>query len=157
VGRRIRGALPLTVAGVMRIWEGDVSNDWNTGGNWNLGAPPFPLDSVQIPVVTSGVYPLFVENESIGGVQVDDGASISLGAFTLTASSSVTSAPANGGISSSSGRLFLTGTAQTVAGRLPRTTVTGTYSLTANVQTTAGLRVQLGRLRNTSFRVRVIQ
>jgi hypothetical protein len=140
---------------VTRIWEGDVSNDWNTGGNWNLGAPPFPLDSVQIPVV-AGVYPLFVENESIGGVQVSDGASISLGAFNLTASSSVTSAPTTGGITSTSGRLVLTGTAQTVAGRLPRTTVTGTYSLTGNVQTTAGLRVQLGRLRNTSFRVRVI-
>lgn len=156
VGRRIRGALPLTVAGVTRIWEGDVSNDWNTGGNWNLGAPPFPLDSVQIPVVGSGVYPVFVENESIGGVQVADGASIALGAFNLTASSSVTSAPTTGGITSTSGRLVLTGTAQTVAGRLPRMTVTGTYSLSANVQTTAGLRVQLGRLRNTSFRVRVI-
>ncbi|HEY0038443.1 MAG TPA: hypothetical protein VGB66_17215 [Longimicrobium sp.] len=155
VGRRVRGALPVTIAGVVRVWEGDVSTDWNTGANWQWGAPPFPLDTVQIPVVGTSLYPELVENESIGGVVVADGAALRLGSFNLTASSSVTSAPFSGGIESVAGRLYLTGVAQNLSGRVPRLIVTGSYILTGNVQAVAPLRVEGGRLRNTTFRMRV--
>ncbi|MGQ2984437.1 MAG: immunoglobulin domain-containing protein [Flavobacterium sp.] len=40
------------------VWEGDVSNDWNTAGNWACGVVPTLLTDAQIPVVTSpNVYP----------------------------------------------------------------------------------------------------
>ncbi|HEY0035657.1 MAG TPA: hypothetical protein VGB66_03155, partial [Longimicrobium sp.] len=156
VGSRIRGALPILVAGVVRVWEGDVNSDWNTGGNWQYGAPPFPLDTVQIPVVSSAVYPQLVENEAIGGVQVADGALLQLGPFNLTASSSVTSAPFTGGITSSPGRLILTGINGTVSGIVPRLRMEGRYDMAGNVTTIAPFQVQNGRLRNATFRLRVL-
>jgi hypothetical protein len=95
----------------------------------------------------------------VGGVEVMDFTpggtipTISLGAFNLEASGSVITTN-SGSIDNTAGRLFLTGIAQTVEGRLPTITVTGTYSLSGNVTSRASLRVQGGRLRNTSFRIR---
>jgi hypothetical protein len=53
------------------------------------------------------------------------------------------------------GRLFLSGNGRTVSGRLPRTTVTGHYLATGNVDVGGQLRSQGGRLRTTAFRIRV--
>lgn len=50
----VRSATIATFA----VWEGDVSNDWNTAGNWACGVVPTLLTDAQIPVVTSpNVYP----------------------------------------------------------------------------------------------------
>ncbi len=65
--------------------------------------------------------------------------------------------PFTGGITSTAGRLILTGTARDLTGVVPRLRVTGTYTLTGNVTTIAPLQVQSGRLRNTAFRIRVSQ
>jgi hypothetical protein len=99
------------------------------------------------------------QNESVGGVEVLDITpggtvpTISLGAFNLDASGSVVTTN-SASIDNTAGRLILTGIAQTVEGRLPFVTVTGTYSLSGNVLSRASLRVQGGRLRSTSFRIR---
>jgi hypothetical protein len=40
-------------------WNGSVSTDWNTGGNWSSGTPPGIGDDVTIPAnVASGRYPV---------------------------------------------------------------------------------------------------
>jgi hypothetical protein len=78
---------------------------------------------------------------------------VSLGAFDLNASGDVTTTN-SGAINNSSGRLFLSGISRTVGGTLPTIRVTGTYSLSANITTKAPLRVDLGRLRNSLFRIR---
>lgn len=150
----ITGAATLNVTGTTRVWEGDVSAIWEDGNNWQFGVAPVPLDSVVIPVVATQ-YPSLVQNVQIAGVQVDNGASIFLNSFDLTASANV-STGISGGISSTTGRLVLSGIARTVQGVLPTTRVTGTYSLTANITTRAPLRVELGRLTNQGFRIQAV-
>jgi hypothetical protein len=150
----ITGTAPLNVTGTTRIWEGDVSTIWEDGGNWTGGVAPVALDSVLIPVVATQ-YPSLVQNVQIAGVQVNDGASIFQNAFDLTASANV-STGLTGGISSTTGRLVLSGIAKTVQGVLPTMRVTGTYSLSANITTRAPLRVELGRLTNDKFRIQAV-
>jgi hypothetical protein len=154
VGRRLSGTLPITVAGVVRTWTaGAGTTSWHTNGNWSPAAVPMSLDSVLIPVAAP-LDPALAANVQVGGVTVEDAAIIALNAFDLTASADVT-AGTTGGITNTSGRLFLAGTAKTVAGRLPVLRVTGTYSLTANVTSRAPVQVDAGRLTVSGLRLQV--
>jgi hypothetical protein len=56
-------------------------------------------------------------------------------------------------ITNTVGVLELSGIGRTVAGTVPFLRVTGTYSLIGNLMVRAPLRVDLGRLTNTSFRI----
>jgi hypothetical protein len=152
VGRRNDGWRDMMVAGVTRTWTGAVSTDWHTGGNWSPAAVPMMLDSVIIPLAAP-LDPLLAANVEVAGVTVEDAATLGLGAFNLTATGDV-KAGLSGGITNTSGRLFLAGVARTVEGRLPTVTVTGTYSLSGNLNSRASLRVQGGRLRASAFRIR---
>lgn len=127
VGRRNRGAASVTVAGMTRIWTGNADTDWGTGGNWDVGVAPGPLDTAYIPAFRP-FYPVLTSNVAIGGVTVTDGVTVSLNAFDLTAGGDV-AAGATGGITSTTGRLILAGSNNTVRGRLPRIRVTGVYSV----------------------------
>lgn len=153
---RFRGLpQPIPVAGVVRTWTaGAGTTSWHTGGNWLNGAVPMSLDSVFIPAAAP-LFPQLASNVTIRGVTVENGATISLGAFDLTAGANVATGT-SGGINSSVGRVILTGTAATVRGTLPRLRVLGTYSLDGNVTAVAPTRVEAGRLRNGSFRVRTV-
>lgn len=154
-GRRMRGWQTIQVAGVTRNWTaGAGTTDWHTGGNWQFGAAPMYLDSVFIPAAAP-LYPALAANVSVQGVTVENGATIALGAFNLTAGGDVATGT-SGGITNTVGSLYLAGVAKTVQGVLPRVRVTGTYSLTGNVTARAPLRVELGRLRNERFRVRAV-
>lgn len=155
------GSLAVTVQPIKRLWTGAVDTSWPTQGNWLPdGVKPEPTDTAVIAdsiAVTN--WPTLTQNESVGGVQVLDitaGGSIpivNLAAFDLIASGDVTTTN-SGAINNSTGRLFLAGFTRTVGGTLPTIRVTGTYSLSANITTRAPLRVDLGRLRNSSFRIR---
>ena len=153
VGRRNEGWRDIPVAGVTRTWEGDVSTDWHTNGNWSPAAVPMSLDSVVVPLAAP-LDPVLAANVSVEGVTVEDGATISLNAFDLTASGNVF-AGLTGGITNTTGRLVLAGTARTVQGRLPRLRVTGTYSLSANVTARAPLQVEAGRLTAATYRLQM--
>jgi hypothetical protein len=98
---------------------------------------------------------VFTANQSIGSISVADGAQVNLGAFDLTASQDAL-AGLSGGIVGTVGRVILTGTARTTAGVMPRMRVSGTYNLAGNVNAVAPVRVELGRVRSTSFRLRVV-
>ncbi|MDB4952042.1 MAG: VcbS [Gemmatimonadetes bacterium] len=151
-GRRLHGTLPITVAGVVRTWTaGAGTTDWHTALNWSPAAVPMSLDSVLVPVAAP-LFPAIAANVQIGGVTVENAATISLNAFDMTASANVT-AGATGGITNTSGRLFLAGTAKTVEGKLPVLRVTGTYSLTANVTSRAPIQVDAGRLTVSALRL----
>jgi hypothetical protein len=118
---------------------------------------PEPRDTVVVPDTTA-IFPVLTQNESVGGVEVLDLTpggtvpSISLQAFNYTASGDVLTTN-SGNINNTSGSLFLTGTARTVAGILPFLRVTGTYSLIGNVTSRARLQVDGGRLTSTGFRI----
>jgi hypothetical protein len=155
VGRRYHGDQPLVIAGITRVWTaGAGTTDWGTGGNWALGAAPMTLDSVLIPQAPAGgsIFPLLVSNVQIGGVTVEDGAILNVSAFDLTATANVLTGT-TGGITNTSGRLTLAGVAATVAGRVPRLRVNGTYSLTGNLTARAPITVEAGRITDGEFRL----
>lgn len=154
VGRRLSGTIPIPVAGVVRTWTaGAGTTSWHTNGNWSPAAVPMSLDSVVIPVAAP-LAPALASSVQIGGVTVENTATLSLGAFDMTASANVT-AGATGGITNTSGRLFLAGVASTVEGRVPVLRVTGTYSLTNNVTARGPLLVDAGRLTVGGLRLQV--
>jgi hypothetical protein len=151
-GKRLSGVRTIPVAGVVRTWTaGAGTTSWHTAGNWSPAAVPMSLDSVYVPVAAP-LFPALAANVQIGGVTVENTATISLNAFDMTASANVT-AGTSGGITNSSGRLFLAGTAKTVEGRVPVLRVTGTYSLTANVTSRAPIQVDAGRLTVSALRL----
>jgi hypothetical protein len=166
-GQPVSGKVVMNVRRTRRIWVGTVSTDWNHPGNWRPAATlnpdaagefnvvPEAQDTAVIPAaVAISNFPVLVENENIGGVEVFQG-SIALNAFNLTATGSVlTESP--GQITSTVGRLVLGGIAQTVRGNVPRLLVTGTYSLDGNLTVMQQIRVQSGRLRSQGFRIRQI-
>jgi hypothetical protein len=152
VGKRIKGDYPINVAGVTRIWTaGAATTNWHTNVNWSPAAVPMSLDSVWIPA-SAVLDPVIASNVTVMGVTVEEAASISLNAFDLTANANVT-AGLTGGITNTTGRLILGGTAMTVQGRLPRIRVTGTYSLTGNVTARAPVEVAAGRLTSSTYRL----
>ncbi|HET6230073.1 MAG TPA: hypothetical protein VFE05_08390 [Longimicrobiaceae bacterium] len=152
VGRRLSGDVTVPVAGVVRTWTaGAGTTDWHTNNNWSPAAVPMSLDSVYVPAAAP-FYPALAQNVQIGGVTVENAATISLNAFDMTASANVATGT-TGGITNSSGRLFLAGTARTVEGRLPVLRVTGTYSLSANVTSRAPIQVDAGRLTVSALRL----
>lgn len=146
------GAVSFDVTGTTRSWTGALSSDWFTGGNWAGGYTPADVDSVTIPTGVPN-FPALTASAAIGGVTVAGGATLSLGAFDLTASANVLTG-ATGGIGSTTGVLGLAGIG-TVGGIVPRTRVTGRYSLAANVFSSAPLQVRGGLLRSTGFLARV--
>lgn len=151
VGRRNEGLQSLLAAGVTRTWTGNVSTDPNDGANWSPGAPPGEQDTAYVPA-SRPFYPVMPNSAIVGGVLMDDGATITLGAFDLTASHNVL-AGATGGITSTTGLLILTGANRTVRGNLPRMKVTGTYTLAGHVTSRARVQLDGGRLRTTTFRL----
>ena len=153
------GTAQLTVTGKMLTWtQAGGNNDWNNALNWSPSVTPVAQDSVTIPVVVSGIYPVLTDDEQIDAVTVANTASIQLTIHDLTATGDVLSAPSSGGITSSTGRLFLSGIgSRNLSGIVPKLRVTSgaNYSLAGNVLTVAPLRIEAGRLRNTAFRIRV--
>lgn len=146
------GTGTLAVMGITRQWSGAVSTDWFNKLNWVNDVLPEPVDSVFIPAAPVNQPALTANVSSVGGVTVENGAVLSLGAFNLTTTQNVATG-ITGGITSSSGTLFLAGTAKTVVGILPLLRVTGTYSLAGNITISRRLQVDLGRLTNTAFRI----
>jgi len=150
------GASAFTITGTSLTWTaGAATTDWNTPGNWDRGVSPVPEDSATIPVVGSAIYPALTASQGIGRINVADGAQLNLGAFDLTASQDALAGP-SGGITSTVGRIFLTGSAKDVQGVMPRMRVSGTYNLSANVNAIAPIRVEGGRIRSQAFRLRVV-
>jgi hypothetical protein len=151
-GRRLRGHRPIPVAGVLRYWTaGAGTTDWHTNGNWSPQAVPMAQDSVLIQL-SAPLDPVLAANVTVRGVTVQDGATISLNAFDLTAHADVFTGT-TGGITNTSGRLFLSGTAQTVQGVVPSLRVNGTYSLSGNVNARAPITIEAGRLTVAGLRL----
>jgi hypothetical protein len=169
-----RGKRPANVSRIRRYWTGAAgTTNWETGANWLPDSvKPEPQDTAVVTdtlPVAGTPYPALFQNESIGGVEVEDLTpggtipSISLGSFNLTASGDVctNSGPCPGpvvfgsaNINSTSGSLVLTGIARTMRGVFPRINVlNGTYSLNGNVTVDQRIQVQGGRITNTGFRL----
>jgi hypothetical protein len=144
------GSVLVPVSGTVRSWDGSASTDWDTGANWVGDLVPAAVDSVLVPFGVPN-YPALAGSTAIGGVDVADLATLSLGAFDLTAGANVaTGTTPGGGILSTTGFLNLAGTG-TVRGRLPRYLVTGTYALNGDVFSVAPGYVDGGQLDADSY------
>lgn len=146
------GYVNLTVTGTTRVWAGSESTDWAVGGNWTGGFVPAVEDSVLVPSGTPN-QPGLTAPVTLQGLTVQDNATLSLGAFTLTANADVAGAPTIGGIVSTSGVLELAGTGS-LSGGISATRVTGSYTLAGEVRATAPVRVASGSLRNAGYLLR---
>lgn len=142
----VNGSLSFEVTGTQRSWTGAVSTDWFVGGNWAGGYVPAPVDSAVIASVPN--QPALSAAVAIGGLEVQNAATVSLGAFDLTATANVATA-GTGAINATTGRLVLSGTG-TIAGTLPRIFITGAYSVAGTVNATAPAEVENGSLTDES-------
>jgi hypothetical protein len=145
------GEMSFDVTGTVRTWDGSASTDWSAGANWVGDLAPATVDSVLIPTGVPN-FPALVANTSIGGVDVADNATLTLGAFNLTSDQNVATGPTAGsGILSTTGVLQLAGTGKTVHGRVPTTLVTGSYSLSGNIFGIAPQTVDAGTLEGSTY------
>jgi len=142
----VTGSITLNVQPIRRTWIGGTDNVWETGSNWLPDSiAPVPQDTALIPDTTSATnFPNLTANESVAGVEVLDLTPAGVVPTVTTNSASITNTV---------GVLELSGIGRTVAGTVPFLRVTGTYSLIGNLTVRAPLRVDLGRLTNTSFRI----
>ncbi|HEV7587055.1 MAG TPA: hypothetical protein VGO40_02900 [Longimicrobium sp.] len=153
------GSLSFAVSGTTRTWTGATSSDWNLGTNWGGGRVPAAADSVSIPTGVPN-FPALTSAVSIRGVTVADAATLSLGAFNLTANDNVATGPTAGsGILSTTGTLVLASTSgtSTVHGRIPTFLVTGVYTLDGDVSAIAKGQVDLGKLVSPNYNLQVSQ
>jgi hypothetical protein len=155
----IGGEMIFDVTGTGRTWNGSISTDWAVGGNWDGGYTPADVDSVTIPIGVPN-FPALTADTDIGGVDVADGATLSLGAFNLGADANVATGPTAGsGILATTGLLILRGTAgpdETVEGRVPSVRVTGRYSLSEFLYVVAPGAVQGGNITTQSYEMRFV-
>jgi hypothetical protein len=161
-GRRLEGQTTVFVNGMTRTWTGNVNTLWADNGDWVENMTTGVQDSVIIPGDRPN-YPLLVQNQTIAGVTMTDGAAvhpfINLGSFDFTVNGPVQLG--NNGRFLGTGRLILGGTASTIGGGLSNfdvrnLRVLGTYTTTSNINVTGGrIVVQGGRLRNHGQRIRV--
>ncbi|HST62981.1 MAG TPA: Ig-like domain-containing protein [Longimicrobium sp.] len=124
-------------------WTGAVSTDWGTAGNWSRNAVPSAVDSVVVPAGPANM-PVLAVADSVGRVEVQAGAALTLGAD-LTVSTDVV---ADGSITGSAFSVVMTGTG-TAKGTLPRLRITGAVTL-AGGTTTKQVHVDGGTLTNPS-------
>lgn len=147
------GSAQVTVTGMQRVWQGDVDADYHKRPNWEHNIVPVAVDTIVIPFPSPN-YPSLVQNVQVGGILMGEGATLSLGSFDITASRNVVASSAGGtGIVSTTGRLYLSGIAGQVQGRVPRLRVTGTYSLSGPLWIKAPLQVDGGRLTSHGYRI----
>jgi hypothetical protein len=149
------GAQAFDITGATRSWTGAVSSDWNVGGNWGGGLVPATADSVVIPDVAT--QPVLTSAVTISNVTVDDLATLDVAAFTLNTSGDVATgltAP-SGIIATGAGQVTLAGSAKLVHGRLPKTLVSGTYSLDGDWDGVAPATVEGGQITSVSHLMRL--
>jgi hypothetical protein len=72
---------PLDSFYVGQIWTGNISADWNNGGNWLGGIVPDSLNPVEIPSVPAGgIFPV-IDSDSkftVKDLIINDGATIDI-------------------------------------------------------------------------------
>jgi hypothetical protein len=142
----LNGSISFDVTGTVRNWTGAVSADWAVGGNWGGGYTPALVDTANIPAAVSN-FPALTQAESIGGLSIEDAATLNLAAFDLQLSKNATTGQGSGGVTGTTGTLILAGsTGSTVGGRFSLVKVTGDYTQNADVRVVAPILIPAGRL-----------
>src|SRR2546428_423067 len=72
-------------------WTGNVSTDWPTAGNWNTNSVPLASDKAIIPAGRARYPVLSGTKKSVGSLQIDSGASLTVSADLVLSKSVSTS------------------------------------------------------------------
>ena len=114
-----------TSVSAIKTWTGATSTVWSTAANWSPSGAPASTDSIIVPVGTN--QPSLAANTTVKSLVVATGATLTLGANTLTVTGSL---DAGNTIVGTGGSVLLTGSG-TVRGAINApVVVTGTYTLT---------------------------
>ena len=132
-------ALPL---GTSSQWTGALSTNWGTAGNWSPAAVPASSDNVFIPAAASN-QPVLDAARTIGGLQVETGATVALGANSLT---TVGNTQVDGTVTRTSGFLVLAASSGTARGNLAGVRVTGNVTLNGATTVADSLQLASGSL-----------
>lgn len=132
-------ALPI---GTSKQWTGTLSGVWGAAGNWSPAGIPTAADNVFIPVSAAN-QPVLDAAYAVGGLQVESGASLSLGTFALTANGAT---QVDGAMSHTTGLLVLAGSATSARGNFTATRVTGTITLAGPTTVADSLALSSGSL-----------
>ncbi len=102
---------------VLYIWNGAISTNWNTAGNWSANAVPGASDNVKIPATGVTHEPLLSASAAAQDVTIEAGRTLS---FDSTGALSITGMLTNfGAFDASKGAVAFTGTApQDIIGAL---------------------------------------
>jgi len=122
------------------VWEGDVSTDWNVGGNWSGGVIPDSASTVSIPadsLLAPGHFlPVLTANVFVTNLRVGYNSTLGLAGFTLTAYGNV-----DGVGSIAGGTLKAAGTGALLGGFLSAMQVTGSSSLQRSTTTSGAVSI----------------
>jgi hypothetical protein len=124
-----------------KVWDGDVSTDWFTAGNWVGGVVPDSASSVRIPVGPLPNMPVLTADVQITNLNVLTGSSLGLGGYTLTAWGNV---DALGVITG--GTLWMRGSGTVLGGNLPGVRISGGTTLQRPTKTSAAVSISDGSL-----------
>ena len=108
------------------VWYGSTGTDWQTAGNWNLGAVPDDSSTVSILAdsVQGGNMPVLSADAQVMNLMVGSGTTLNLNTHTLEAGGNVVAVGTMSG-----GTLRMTGAGTVLQGNVPAVEVTGSTSL----------------------------
>ncbi|MFL5539068.1 MAG: hypothetical protein ACJ8J0_08750 [Longimicrobiaceae bacterium] len=122
------------------VWEGDVSSNWQTGTNWNLGVAPDSASTVSVPADSmlgpGHALPTLSASARLTNLRVGYASTLGLGGFTLTAYGNV---DAVGTVSG--GTVKVAGAGAYLGGNLPAMEVTGSAQLQRSTRATGAVSV----------------
>lgn len=149
----VAGLAPVTftataTAQPQPTWTGAVSTDWNTAGNWNLGAVPTGTDSVTIPAGPAN-QPVVNADVSTGPLVVNGTITLASG-FSITANGSVAGTGSITGGGTTGGLTMPTSGSTLSLPAVSNLVVTGAVSLGQNVGVSGQVTVA-GPAGNLSF------
>ncbi|HET7462425.1 MAG TPA: hypothetical protein VFJ82_14325 [Longimicrobium sp.] len=109
------------------VWEGDVSTDWQTSGNWNLNSVPDSGSTVSVPadsLLASHTMPVLSADGALTNLRVGYASTLNLNSHTLVAWGNVDAVGAISG-----GTLWSRGSGALLGGKLSAVQVSGSASL----------------------------
>jgi Bacterial Ig-like domain (group 2)/Dockerin type I domain len=140
------GARSITVTNV-NTWQGDVSSDWSTAGNWDASVVP---DSVTVAVIPAAGsipnMPVLTAHGSVLDLSVGTGSTVGLGGFTLRAYGDVS---VSGTISN--GTVSMRGATAQLGGAVPTVSVGGNISLQASTSASGPVTITNGPVSGASL------
>lgn len=128
-------SLPL---GTTKTWTGALGTAWNTAGSWSPSGVPLLSDNVFIPA--SAPSPSLTASASVGGLQLEAGATLTLNSGDTLTSLGTILIPAAAQVTGA-GQLGLNGTTQLLSGTVANLVVSNTAQLAATTHVTGDVSI----------------